>query len=104
MECTYSVEDEEFEAEDYSLDISKAETDTNYEASGSGIIEPPDQIYVYKYPHQMLNIQVHKGIMEVLSEADIKFKLSDFQLGSLHVIGNKQNLVLIFLNCGLTKI
>ena len=95
MECEYSVEDEEFEADDYSLNISKAEADAHYEASGSGIIEPPDEISVEKYQNQMLSDQVHQAIMEVLSETDIKFKLSDFQLVSLHVIGNKQNLVLI---------
>ena len=57
--------------------------------------EPPDEISTTKYQHLMLNDQVHLRIMEVLAETRITFPLSDFQLVSLHVLGNKLNLILI---------
>jgi Lhr-like helicase len=43
----------------------------------------------------MLSDHVHQKIMEVLSETNITLKLADFQLVSLHVLGNQQNLVLV---------
>ena len=77
------------------LSISQAEADKNYNMAGSEVPEPPDQINVMRYQHLMLNDTVHSAIMEVLDETRIKFKLADFQLVSLHVLGSQRNLILI---------
>ena len=96
MDFSDSSEEEEIQTEsDYDLDISKGQADTNYAMAGAEVPEPPDQISVVKYQHLMLNDQVHQKIMEVLSETQITFQLADFQLVSLHVLGNQQNLILL---------
>ena len=77
------------------LDISENKADTNYMMAGTEVPEPPDEISTVKYQHLMLNDQVHQRIMEVLADTRITFPLSDFQLVSLHVLGNKLNLILI---------
>ena len=91
--------DEEAESsdlgQDVNLDISENTADTNYMMAGTEVPEPPDEISTTKYQHLMLNDQVHLRIMEVLAETRITFPLSDFQLVSLHVLGNKLNLILI---------
>ena len=82
--------------DDYDLDkdITKSQADLNYMMAGGEVDEPPDQISLSRYQH-LLNDQVHTKIMEVLKETQLKFKLADFQLISLHVLGSKRNLVLI---------
>ena len=79
----------------FDLDITETEADYNYILAGTEVPEPPDEISVAKYHHLMLNDKVHQKIMEVLQETNITFKLSDFQLISLHVLGNKENLMLV---------
>ena len=76
------------------LKIDKEEADKNYSEAGTLVEEPKDEISLTKYKH-LLNDAVHGMIMEVLEETKLPFNLSDFQLLSLHVLGSKQNLVLI---------
>ena len=88
--------DSEFEgvSEVDGLMISKEEADKNYLLAGTSVDEPPDQINLAKYEH-LLHDTVHAQIMEILEETKITFKLADFQLLSLHVLGNRSNLILI---------
>ena len=95
MDFIEGNDEEDLEAENENLHISQAQADYNYMMAGTEIPEPPDQISVEKYQHLMLNDKVHQNIMEVLTEANITFQLADFQMISLHVLGNQQNLILI---------
>ena len=79
----------------YKLDITQAEADANYDLAGGEVEEPPDQISIVKHQQLLLNDKVHRHIMEVLEEMKITFQLADFQMISLHVIGNHRNLVLL---------
>ena len=88
-----ALENEE-ETED-PFPISKAEADKNLDMAGTLVDDPKDQISAAKYETLLLNDQVHMMIMDVLQEAKIPFKLAEFQLISLHVIGNQKNLILI---------
>ena len=65
-----------------------------YEKVGELIPEAPDQINVKKYSH-LLSDKVHLVIQEVLLENQISFQLQDFQLLTLHVLGNFQNVILV---------
>ena len=94
MDPTNSSDEEELES-GYELSITKNKADFNYKMAGTDVPEPPDEISVAKYQHLMLNDEVHQKIMEVLAETRLTFQLSDFQLISLHVLGNKKNLILI---------
>ena len=88
-----AIENEE-ETED-PFPISKAEADKNLDMAGTLVDETKDQISAAKYETLLLNDQVHSMIMDVLQEAKIPFKLAEFQLISLHVIGNQKSLILI---------
>ena len=88
-----AIENEE-ETED-PFPISKAEADKNLDMAGTLVAETKDQISAAKYETLLLNDQVHSMIMDVLQEAKIPFKLAEFQLISLHVIGNQKSLILI---------
>ena len=79
----------------YKLGITKVEADANYDMAGTEVDEPPDQISVEKHQQLLLNDKVHRYIMEVLKEMKVTFQLADFQMISLHVIGNHRNLVLL---------
>ena len=76
------------------LMITQKEADKNYELAGTLVDEPPDEIALAKH-ESLLNDHIHVLIMEVLKEANIGFKLADFQLLSLHVLGSKKHLILI---------
>ena len=71
--------------------ISQEVADQNYLLAGSLVDEPTDEISLVKYGH-FLSDKIHGKIMEVLEETKIQFRLSDFQLLSLHVLGSKNNL------------
>jgi superfamily II RNA helicase len=77
------------------LAITQAKADYNYMMAGGDVEEPEDQISISKYQHLLLNDDVHQKIMQVLQETKILFKLSDFQMISLHILGSKRNLVLV---------
>ena len=79
---------------DCGLSISKEEADRNYDIAGTLVDEPEDQISLQDHPH-LLNDDVHLLIQEVLEETKIPFKLADFQMLSLHVLGSRNNLVFI---------
>ena len=94
----FDSSDEEEESQndgDFGLDITEAQAEYNYNLAGTEVPEPTDQISVLKYQSLLLNDQVHQKIMEVLSETNLAFKLADFQLVSLHVLGNQRNLILV---------
>ena len=74
--------------------ITKEEADTNYQLAGTLVPEPKDEIAIVKHENLLCD-SVHLLIMEVLKEAKIVFRLSDFQLLSLHVLGSKKHLILI---------
>jgi hypothetical protein len=75
----------EEEAEDESgLMITKEEAAKNYQLAGTLVDEPPDEIAIAKHEN-LLNDTVHVLILEVLKDAQITYKLADFQLLSLHV-------------------
>ena len=76
------------------LMISKDDADNNYELAGTLVDEPPDEISISKHEH-LLNDPIHILILEVMHETKIGFRLSDFQMLSLHVLGSQKNLILI---------
>ena len=86
---------DEVEEEEPALSISKFEADKNLEIAGSLVDDPEDQISVARNESLLLNDNVHQMIMEVVEETKIPFKLADFQLISLHTLGNQKNLILI---------
>ena len=57
-------------------------------------VEDASQISLQKYGY-LLRDEVHLIIKEVLEEKQLAFKLQDFQLLSLHCLGNKNNVVLV---------
>ena len=83
--------DEEY----FDFEISKEQASRNYSLAGLPIKEAPDEINMMKYEHLILNDFVDRCIKEVLNEKRLPFNLSDMQMISLHVLGNKQNLILI---------
>ena len=89
---------EDSEEEDYGqeLQISKEKADLNYHEAGCLVDEECDQISIEKNQN-LLSDKVHLKIMELLDEValPVDFKLADFQLLSLHVLGSKTNLILI---------
>ena len=95
MDWETSDSDDDTEQEfNCGLFISKEEADRNYDIAGTVVDEPGDQISLEHHTH-LLNDDVHQLILEVLEETKISFKLADFQLLSLHVLGSLNNLVLI---------
>ena len=76
------------------LMISERDAENNYQRAGTQVDEPPDEISIAKH-ETLLNDKAHLLIMEVLDEAHIGYKLADFQLLSLHVLGSKKHLILI---------
>ena len=76
------------------LEITQEEADKNYQLAGTLVDEPPDEITLTKH-ESLLSDTIHVLIMEVLEEANIGFKLADFQLLSLHVLGSKSHLILL---------
>ena len=76
------------------LEITQEEADKNYQLAGTLVDEPPDEITLTKH-ESLLSDTIHVLIMEVLEEANIVFKLADFQLLSLHVLGSKSHLILL---------
>ena len=91
---TSDSEEEETEPAETGLMISKEKAGHNYEIAGTIVDEPPDDISLVNHEY-LLNDAVHLLIMEVLEETKLNFKLADFQMLSLHVLGSKRNLVLI---------
>ena len=66
----------------------------NYAMAGQVVPEAEDQISIAAHCH-LLNDRVHIYIQDVLQEVKLPYKLSDFQLLSLHVLGSGKNLLLI---------
>ena len=86
---TSDSEEEETEPAETGLMISKEKAGHNYEIAGTVV-----DISLVNHEY-LLNDAVHVIIMEVLEETKLNFKLADFQMLSLHVLGSKRNLVLI---------
>ena len=91
-----NTEDSESDEEVFEpcLMISKEDGDRNYHLAGTLVDEPADEISIAKH-ELLLNDTIHPLILEVLQETGIRFKLADFQLLSLHVLGSGDHLVLI---------
>ena len=62
--------------------------------AGKEVTEEEDEISLATYSH-LLSDEVHHYILEVLNEVRLPYKLSDFQLLSLHVLGSGNNLLLV---------
>ena len=96
------VEDfEDFEEECLSEDEGQQESSleiishkNDYKMAGEGVLEEPDQISISCHSH-LLRDEVHHSLNEVLDEVQLGYKLSDFQLLSLHVLGSGKNLMLV---------
>ena len=89
-----SESEDEMELQQSGLMVTKEDAERNYQLAGTLVDEPPDEINFAKHGH-LLKDTVHALILEVLQEKEIKFKLADFQMLSLHVLGSKKNLILI---------
>ena len=82
------------ESEFIDLPISSQTAKMNYAMAGQVVPEAEDQISIAAHCH-LLNDRVHIYIQDVLQEVKLPYKLSDFQLLSLHVLGSGKNLLLI---------
>ena len=87
----YLDDDEE---KSYGLDILQETADALYLEAGEEVDEPQDQITMFGHEY-LLQDKMHLLIMEVLSDTQIPFSLAPFQMRSLHVLGNRKNLILI---------
>ena len=82
------------ESEFLNLPISSSVAKKNYEMAGKEVPEEQDHISFADNPH-LLNDHVHQCLQEVLQEIQLPYKLSEFQLLSLHVLGSGKNLMLV---------
>ena len=95
-ELQYSDEEsfDEGEEECSTLPVDYLNAQKNYDMAGQEVPEEQDQISISDHQH-LLNDVVHHYIQEVLSEVHLPYRLSDFQLLSLHVLGSGKNLMLL---------
>ena len=77
-----SFEENLEESEFCYLSISQACSKKNYDMA---VPEPEDKISIAEYSH-LISDKVHHYLQEVLHEVQLPYKLSDFQLLSLHVL------------------
>ena len=69
------------------FEISKEKADMLYEKAGELVSEDAEQITIEKYEH-LLSDKVHGIIQEVLQENSVGFELQEFQMLTLHCLGN----------------
>ena len=93
MECSAVLEESDGE-EDKKFNFSVSKEKSNWLNENELIAEDSEQITIGKYNH-LLSDKVHLVIQEVLHDPGVKFKLQDFQLLTLHCLGNYQNVVLM---------
>ena len=79
---------------DFGFSITKIVAEELYNNAGKLIPENEVQIKLGDYQH-LLSDPVHLIIQEVLSEHPLPYKLQDFQLLTLHVLGSKKNVILL---------
>ena len=94
MEDQDQSDDQSFDTGKIAIDISKERADWLFDEAGELVDEDEEQIKIERYEHLMSD-KIHIIIQEVLNENNIVFKLQDFQLLTLHCLGNLQNVVLI---------
>ena len=82
------------ETEFLNLRIPSHIAQKNYDMAGKEVTEDEDEISLAIYSH-LLSDEVHHYILEVLNEVRLPYKLSDFQLLSLHVLGSGNKLLLV---------
>ena len=82
------------ETEFLNLSIPSHIAQKNYDMAGKEVTEDEDEISLAIYSH-LLSDEVHHYILEVLNEVRLPYKLSDFQLLSLHVLGSGNKLLLV---------
>ena len=75
------------------LGISKEKADRLFQKAGDLIQEDAEQITLAKHEN-LLSDKVHLIIQEVLQETQVGFQLQDFQLLTLHCLGNLKNVIL----------
>ena len=88
-------EEEDVNLVNEDLLISADDANRNYLMSGSIVQEKSDEIDKVRYEYLMTNDKVDTMIKEVLRDVHLPFSLTDTQLLSLHVLGNKNNLILV---------
>ena len=88
-EFQYSDEeslDEVEESQCSNLPVDCLNAQKNYAMAGQEVPEEEDHISMANHQH-LLNDVVHQYLQEVLHEVQLPYRLSDFQLLSLHVLG-----------------
>ena len=88
-------EEEDVNSVNEDLLISADDANRNYLMSGAIVQEKSDEIDKVRYEYLMTNDKVDTRIKEVLRDVNLPFSLTDTQLLSLHVLGNKNNLILV---------
>ena len=76
------------------LSVTSLSAKKNYAMAGLEVPEEKDHITMADHLH-LLSDKVHLCLQEVLEEVKLPYKLSDFQLISLHVLGSSKNLMLV---------
>ena len=90
-DCSSDFDSDDGEME---LGITKTMADENYILAGTLVEEPSDEISLGKHRH-LLHNTVHIAIRSVLFDEKVSFKLADFQMLSLHVLGSLNDLILV---------
>ena len=86
--------DSDASSDEMELGITKTMADQNYILAGTLVEEPSDEISLVKH-RQLLHDTVDIVIRSVLFEEKVSFKLADFQMLSLHVLGSLKDLILV---------
>ena len=86
--------DEVEESQCSNLPVDCLNAQKNYAMAGQEVPEEEDHISIANHQH-LLNDVVHQYLQEVLHEVQLPYRLSDFQLLSLHVLGSGKNLLLL---------
>ena len=86
-----SMDVDEIEVDELALDITIETAAKNYEEAGGRVQCDPSTIVWERYQH-LFNHEVKLVLEKVISQIDLKFKLSEFQEIFLHAIGSKQDL------------
>jgi superfamily II RNA helicase len=76
------------------LSVTSLSAKKNYAMTGQEDPEEKDHITMAGH-QQLLSDKVHLCLQEVLQEVKLPYKLSEFQLISLHVLGSSKNLMLV---------
>ena len=90
----FDDESEDMNSENVKVSIDKELANSYYKEAGQSVEEEDDQISLAVNLH-LLKDELHIVIEEVILEAKLPYRPTDFQLLSLHILGSKKNLILI---------